>query len=44
MFLFLVPKHDPRLDKLKNKKIIFVVGGPGECFCFTETKTENLGS
>ncbi|CAF1603117.1 unnamed protein product [Rotaria sp. Silwood1] len=24
-----VPPRDPQLDKLKNKKIIFVVGGPG---------------
>ncbi len=38
-FSFLVPGRDPKLDKLKDKKIIFVVGGPGELFDPLECRT-----
>jgi len=39
--LFLVPKPDPRLAKLKDKKIIFVVGGPGKFFLIFDRIMKN---
>jgi hypothetical protein len=32
LLFFLVTENKPGLDKLKNSKIIFVVGGPGNFY------------